>query len=83
MNPVIKMTGNVVGEYVLFSKNAYGNLPLGAIPLPESKITTVTLPRTRGKSVKELTGDASDSFMNLCVIQILYCSIDIVMSSMV
>jgi len=32
------------------SKNAYGNMPLGAIPLPESK------PKIQGKSVKELTG---------------------------
>jgi len=39
------------------SKNAYGNMPLGAIPLPETKPTVLTLPKTRGKSVKELTGD--------------------------
>jgi len=32
-------------------------MPLGAIPLPQKKPIVLSLPKTRGKSVKELTGD--------------------------
>jgi len=76
VNPVMKMIDNVAGVgaslilmliYVFISKNAYGNLPLGAIPLPESKITTATLPKTRGKSVKELTGEHTVWFKSVVV----------------
>jgi len=61
------------GKFIyVCSKTAYGNMPLGAIPLPESKPSAATLPKTRGRSVKELTGEWT-AFVIDCHSKLLLC----------
>jgi len=55
------------------SKNAYGSMPFGALklPLPQSTPSMAALPKTRGKSVKELTGmqvKCSYDLINVCLV---------------